>query len=341
MIDGPFADDLTLGTPLPLAPSITIDSGVASSYQMITGDPLRLALSDVDSVAVAGDGGRVVNPALALQVAIGQSTVATRRVIANLFYRDVALHRQVRIGDTLTTTVTPTALALTRPAPAGRRAKVLLHVHTVDQDGRTVASFERLALLPCREDKDVLEHGSVGNATADRALNYYLPYVPQDWTLARFPLIASTPLSQPATDPLADTVSSALELVRLTQNLASAHRDPARGSTGRRLVYGGHTIGLAQASLARMVPGLVTVLGWRSCDHLAPVFDGDVLGFRSELLDTIRYDDHAMVAGFRVVAHVRTSADLGNAGRDAEDCVDVLDWKPVVLLRNNGRMVTS
>jgi hypothetical protein len=40
------------------------------------------------------------------------------------------------------------------------------------------------------------------------------------------------------TDALRDTVTSAPELARLTQNLAAVHRDHTRGPGGRRLVYG-------------------------------------------------------------------------------------------------------
>ena len=49
-----------------------------------------------------------------------------------------------------------------------------------------------------------------------------------------------------------------------------------RGS-GSRLVYGGHTIGLALAQATRALPNLVTVLGWTSCDHTGPVHEGDTL----------------------------------------------------------------
>ncbi|MFF4253878.1 hypothetical protein ACFY1L_22000 [Streptomyces sp. NPDC001663] len=326
-VAAPYADDFVLGTPLPLAPSITLDAGLAAVYQGITGDPLRLALSDVDSANTAGAGGRVVNPGLVLQVAIGQSTVATKRVIANLFYRSVALHRQVRIGDTLTTEVTPVALELTKPNPRGRRAKVLLRMRTTDQLGRVVAEFERLALLPCRDPDSVTVAGTIGTATDDTPLDDYLRFVP-DWRLDSFPT-AFDRLTVDS-DPLSDTVSNALELVRLTQNQAAAHRDPARGIDGKRLVYGGHAIGLAQASLGRVVPGLVTLLGWRSCDHLAPVFEGDVLDFRHEELDRLAVAPGAEVIGFRVLVTVR-SGEPGGGGRDSE----VLDWRPVVLARTH------
>ena len=76
--------------------------------------------------------------------------------------------------------------------------------------------------------------------------------------------------------PGGDVVSSAPELARLTLNVAMAHHD-AQAAGGRRLVYGGHTIGLALAQAARSLPSLVTVAAWHGCDHLAPVHEGDTL----------------------------------------------------------------
>ena len=73
----------------------------------------------------------------------------------------------------------------------------------------------------------------------------------------------------------ADVVTSAPELARLTLNIAATHHDWRAG--GQRLVYGGHTIGLALAQTTRLLPDLVTVLGWESCDHTGPVHEGDTL----------------------------------------------------------------
>ena len=73
----------------------------------------------------------------------------------------------------------------------------------------------------------------------------------------------------------ADVVSSAPELARLSLNMAATHHDSRIG--GQRLVYGGHTIGLALAQATRLLPNLVTVLGWESCDHTGPVHEGDTL----------------------------------------------------------------
>ena len=104
--DGPWFEDFTVGEQLDPAPAITIGPGEAAVYQAICGDPLAISLSQPLAEAMTGQPGSVVNPALVLQVAIGQSTVATRKVVANLFYRGVRLLRTVRVGDTLTTAVT-------------------------------------------------------------------------------------------------------------------------------------------------------------------------------------------------------------------------------------------
>ena len=120
-------------------------------------------------------------------------------------------------------------------------------------------------------------------------------------------------------DLMRDTVTAAPELARLSQNLAPVHRDAAANEGGRRLVYGGHTIGLAQASLVRRMPGTATVLGWQSCDHPGPVFEGDVLSCRHTLLD------EQEVAGGRLRA-VRTEVSADRGGADAGP---VLDWRLV------------
>ena len=110
-IDGPFYDELTAGQVLPAQPAVTLDAGMAAVYQSIMGERLPVALDDRLSRAVTGQDARLASPGLALSLAIGQSTVATRRVIANLFYRNVRLHRQIHLGESLRTVVTVEAPA--------------------------------------------------------------------------------------------------------------------------------------------------------------------------------------------------------------------------------------
>ena len=80
-----------------------------------------------------------------------------------------------------------------------------------------------------------------------------------------------------------DTITAAPELARLTLNVARAHTDAGGSPHGRRLVYGGHTISVAAAHLSRALPAIATIVAWRGCDHLGPVFEGDVLSTTIEV----------------------------------------------------------
>ncbi|MDH3681095.1 MAG: MaoC family dehydratase [Acidimicrobiia bacterium] len=320
--DGPYFDDLHVGQVLDPAPAITVGSEMAAVYQAITGDASPLVLSRPLAEAVTGEPGAIVNPALVLHVSIGQSTVATRRVIANLFYRGVRLLRQVRVGDTLRSTVEIRALRENSRKP-GRppRGTAVLGIRTVDQNDRVVADYERCPMLPLRDDTETGHDDDIGTAEGELDLDGYADLAPS-WELGPLGAPVEWDVGESSTDPMGDTVSGALELVRLTQNQAIAHRDPAFGQRGRRLVYGGHTIGLAQASVTRLIPNIATVIGWHSCDHTGPVFEDDVLSFTTTLTDS-------SLAGSGRILALRVEVEARRDGLDQP--VGVLDWRPVVL----------
>ena len=90
--------------------------------------------------------------------------------------------------------------------------------------------------------------------------------------------------------------------------------------TGRRLVYGGHTIGLALAQATRLLPTLVTVLGWQSCDHTGPVYEGDTL--YSELhVESAEPADRGGVLALRALVYAAGNGDADEPDRQ------VLDWR--------------
>ncbi len=315
----PFAEDLEPGVPLDPAPDITVDEGIAAQYLAVSGDQLRPALSSPLSHALTGRAERLANPNLVIALSIGQSTVATGRVIANLRYDNLALLRQLHVGETLRTVVTPLAASWTSSGTG--RAKVLLDMAVSTAEGEQVAHYQRLALLPVA-DPDRLVPSALPAAAAAVELGDFARLVPPGWGHPAGHISRELAEGVTWTDPLADTVSSARELVRLTQNRAAAHRDARVGSNGRRLVFGGHTVALAQASLSRLTPDLLTVLAWRSCDHLAPVFEDDLLSVE------VTVDAVLPNAGFRLAdVTVRTFAH-----REGADPVAVLEWHPVLLL---------
>ena len=278
-LEVPWFEDFSIGDDLSAVPSVTVTDGYTAIHQMVFGDRSRLPLDQVLSRKVTGQKRSLVNPALVSNIAIGQSTIPTQRVLGNLFYRGLRFHRPVYIGDTLTTTTKVVALRQNAIKP-GRPSSgmVGLEMHVVNQEGETVLLFWRCPMVPCK-DKDI-----------DTGHNDDLSFMPE--TIDQQDLLASVPdwnlgLLPSVTDEFSpgsvvkvearDTVTSAPEIVRMTLNLAMTHTDAGRGVYKKRLVYGGHTISLAAAQLSRVLPSLATVLCWYKCDHVAPVFEQDIL----------------------------------------------------------------
>jgi acyl dehydratase len=333
-LDGPWFEDLAVGDVFADAPGLTLTDGHAAVHQAIVGDRMKLALDAPLSHQVVGSERTLAHPALAWDVAIGQSTTVTGRVIANLFYRGLAFHRAVMIGDTLRTRTAVAALRQTSRRPdTPPRGLALLHVTTRDQNQRVVLDFHRCAMLPLRDpDRDTGAADEIAGpptAPGDRDSDGdadELAVCTRGWQLA--PLRAAAPGGSSFSDltPGAtwgaddgDVVSAAPELARLTVNIAAAHHDALRpGGDGRRLVYGGHTIALAAARISRALPTLATIPAWHRCDHLGPVFEGDTLYTE---IDLERLEPLPQGGG---VAHLR--ARVAAAGEDRQRR-DVLDWQ--------------
>ena len=271
-IAGPWFDDLRVGTVFASAPGCTLTEGRAATHQAIVGDRWKLPLDDHLSRAVTGV--RLASPALVTNVAIGQSTVATQRVKANLFYRRLALLRQPAIGDTLRTTTTVVGLR-ENTRREGRPATGLaaLHMRTVDQDDRAVLDFYRCAMLPLSPGAEPTGHGDDLDAIGAEPVDP-TALVPA-WDHAAFGSVGTPGTGDLLRITSGDVVTNAPELARLTLNVAAVHHDRFVG--GERLVYGGHTISLAASQVLRALPDLATVLSWESCDHTGPVREGDTL----------------------------------------------------------------
>jgi len=323
---GPYFDDLWVGQVFDLAPAATLSSGLAAAHQAIVGDRLRLALDAVLATAVTGEPGPLAHPGLVCDVAIGQSTLATQRVKANLFYRGLTFHRFPVVGDTIYTRTEVVGLRANAVKP-GRppTGMAVLRMITIDQADRLVLDFHRCAMLPGSpgwepagnpgDDLSVIGADATGPAADPTA----------HWDGGAFRTRVPGPHFDPALAgavlrSTGDVVSSGPELARLTLNIAATHHDSRVG--GRRLVYGGHTIGLALAQATRLLPNLATVLGWQSCDHTGPVHEGDTL--YSELhVESAAPTAHGGVLGLRSLVYA-----AGDGGSDAgEPDRPVLDWR--------------
>ncbi|GLW98425.1 MaoC family dehydratase [Microtetraspora sp. NBRC 16547] len=330
--EGPYFEELAAGQVFDGAPGVTLTAGHAAVHQAVVGDRLRLPLDEHLCGEVTG-GATPAHPALVWDVAIGQSTLVTHHVKANLFYRGLVFRRLPVIGDTLRTSTEVVALRQNRPKP-GRRPTGLavLRISTMDQDGTPVLDFWRCAMLPLRNPEVVTGHDadldSVGAAAAGVDLVEAATGALAGWRLDRFrDRVAGRHFSDVAEGERwevggGDVVSGAPELARLTLNIAQVHHDVRAAGGSRRLVYGGHTIGLALSQAARVLPNLVTVVAWHGCDHVGPVHEGDTL------CSEIVVERRSPLPGGGGLVHLRS---LVAAVGDGEPR-NVLDWRFVAVM---------
>ncbi|MSO41882.1 MAG: acyl dehydratase [Solirubrobacterales bacterium] len=331
--DGPHFEDFEVGQVYEDAPAFTVTEGHAALHQALLGDRLKLALDAELSAAVTGESGRqLANPNLVCDVAIGQSTGPTQRVLGNLFYRGLVLLRPVFVGDTLRTRSEVVALKQNRPRDDGSGSGlVVLRIRTENQADETVLDFWRCPMIPTADPDAETGHADSFDFIPDELdAGALAAAVPAGWRLDVFrERLAGGHLESVAPGASfaiagRDTVSAAPELARMTLNVAKAHTDPGASFHGKRLVYGGHTIGVAAAQATRAIPNLVTVIAWRSCEHLAPVFEGDVLS--TEL--SVEAVDPLSDGGGLVDLRARVRAERAAGG----GCNDVLDWSFVGLM---------
>lgn len=324
--DGPYFEDFEVGQLFTEAPALTLTSGHAAMHQALVGDRLRLALDAGLCARVTGEERLLAHPSLVCDVAIGQSTEPSRRVLGNLFYRGLVLLRPVFVGDTLRTTTEIVALKQNRPrGDGGATGLAVFRIRTSNQHGAPVLDFWRCPMIPLRDAGADTGHADGFDSIPDQPdPELVAASVPGDWDLKAFrdqvPGHYFAEAAAGTTIEVAgrDTVSAAPELARLTLNVAKAHTDPAATAHGRRLVYGGFTIAVAAAHATRALPNLVTILAWRRCDHLAPVFEGDVLATEIAIEDVRELE----AGGGLVELRARVKAERASDGKHE----DVLDW---------------
>ncbi len=331
MIEVPWFEDFSVGDDFSNVPAVTITDGMSAIHQAMFGDRQRLTLDHELCRRVTGSSRALANPSLVCNLAIGQSTIPSQRVMGNLFYRGLVLQNPVFIGDTLTTTTRVVALRQNTIKP-GRPASgmVALEIHTRNQHGETVLLFWRCPMIPCRDPNANTGLADDFSVMPEEISSEALKEAVPTWD---FSALAMTPTEiHPGKTTIVearDTVTLAPELVRLTQNLAMTHTDAGRSVYGKRLVYGGHTITMAASQLSRLYPNLLSILGWFKCDHTAPVFEQDILTTRCTPVEVIgQLHDGAQI----VKLHVETFADRGAEAPNAETEVKVLDWSLAVLL---------
>lgn len=327
LVSGPYFEDFKVDDEFNEVPGITLTEGYTAIHQAVFGDRLRLPLDYELCRRVTGQDKALVNPSLVTNLAIGQSTLPSQRVMGNLFYRGLYFRQPVFIGDTLTTQTKVIALKQNK-IKEGRAATgmVALEINVINQRGDTVLLFWRCPMIPCRDPKAVTGKDDDFSVMPD-SLENLQKYIPQ-WNLKVFKEQTKgihgdhlLPGQEYKVDSR-ETVTMAPEIVRLTSNMAMTHTDASRSVYGKRLVYGGHTISVAAAQLVRALPNLVTISGWHQCDHTGPVFEGDILQSNIRVENSTKTD-----SGYLVDMQVRVQATRGPESPEPGIETEVLDWR--------------
>ncbi|MGZ4299958.1 MAG: MaoC family dehydratase [Frankiaceae bacterium] len=327
LVGGPWFEDFQPGQVFDDAPGLTLTAGAAALHQALVGDRLRLALDGPLCHEVTGSPALLAHPNLVCDVAIGQSTGPSQRVRGNLFYRGLVLARAVRVGETLRTRTEIVGLKQNRRRPgAPASGLVAMRVQTSSAEGEPVLDFWRCPMIPLRDAEAETGHADdFANIPQTLDAAQVRAAVPRGWRLDRLRAAAPGPYhadlapGQAFLVEAGETVTGAPELARLTLNVATAHTDATGTAHGRRLVYGGHTISIAAAHATRAIPALATIVAWEGCEHLGPVFEGDVL--RTELRVVQTAPDGLV-----------TLRALVSAERPETDPASVLDWTFVAVV---------
>lgn len=332
-VGGPYFEDFEVGQVLDDAPALTLTSGHAALHQALVGDRLRLCLDATLCAAVTGRAELLAHPNLICDVAIGQSTGVTQRVRGNLFYRGVVFRRPMFIGDTMRTRTEVVGLRQNRPRGDGAATGlVALRIQTENQDGDCVLDFWRCPMIPLRDPEAQTGHADAfDDIPKELDLTLVSDAVPNHWS---FEAAREQGGREHFADVAAgssyeiegrDTVTAPTELVRLTLNLAKTHSDAGASAHGHRLVYGGHTISVAAAHVTRALPHLVTIVGWRECNHTGPVHEGDILS--TVVTVEAKHELDHVDAGILELRAVTRAEREG-----ADDAQPVLDWRLAAVM---------
>ena len=225
---GPFYEDFRVGAVLPPLPSVTLTEADNAAYRAITGDQHALTADSDRYRRVSGGRGALANPGIVMHYSIGQTTMATRQAIANLYYRSVRCLRPVELGETLSTVTTVLGLKDSSPKGDQHRGKVWLGIVTAGDDG-PVIEYERCALVRAHGTATPGHDDEIPGPSEPTPLADLVDGVP-GWNLSEiaFDLRQSGvdwEVGDERLDPLRDHVDLAAPFARLTFNQAAVHRD--------------------------------------------------------------------------------------------------------------------
>ncbi|MBF6600907.1 MAG: MaoC family dehydratase [Dehalococcoidia bacterium] len=300
-LGGHFFEDLGPGQRLINPVPRTVTEGDVALYIALTGDrnPKNCSAEFARSLGFAR---APVHDLLVFHIVFGRTVgEISLNSPGNLGYADLRFLRPVFPGDTLRA---ETETLGWRETSKGDTGVVWVRTTGFNQRDERVLQFYRWVMVNKREP--ATPTGAVDAPAmpkeAERAHLHALPYPP----FARFDASATGgarfwedyAAGERLLHPQGMTIEEAEHQLatRLYQNTARVHFNQHQQQAsrhGRRIIYGGHVISVAQALSFDGLENVIGMAAWNSGSHTNPTFAGDTLFAWTDVLEAIdiRRDD--------------------------------------------------
>lgn len=322
---GRLLDDFTVGDVYHHPWEVTIDDGMLAFFAASFLNPNPL----YSSRRFARDLGfrdRVVNPLVMLNLALSFTVHdISEQAIAHLAYIDLKFPNAAYSGDTLSVYSEILGLRISESKPD--RGVVHLRTTGINQDGVTVVTFERKALIPTGKlenrghteiAQQKLGKSARPETTESRGIQFTLPGLPLElsrrsqspaWPGRPRGLFEDFQSGDEILHSIGHTIgeSEHMQLTLLTRNSHPLHFDEVycrqRSFTKTRVVEGGLVFAWAASLASRdTTANALWEVGYDKGSHPNPVLGGDTLYAASRVLEKREIDQLAGSVRFKLVA---------------------------------------
>ncbi len=318
---GYFFEDYKIGQIIHHASPRTIGAGERALYHALY--PARSALFSSD--AFARECGLPESPMDSLVVfhTVFGKTVPdiSLNAVANLGYAEGRFLKPVFAGTTLNSVSEVIGL---KENSNGKTGIVYVRSTGFDEAGEAVLSYVRWVMVKKRDisaaaPEPVLPELAKFVAPEDLVIPQNLNFANFNTTLSGEPhRFADYQIGEVIDHVDGITLSEAEHMMatRLWQNTAKVHFDTLARPDGKRIIYGGHIISLAQTLSFNGLANLAPIIAINAGAHVGPSFSGDRVSAYSEVLDKADLRDDLGALRIRLVAR---KGEVGAPALKGED----------------------